>query len=50
MECIDTKTYVCKICGYITSSLPDCFPLCPACQIGETNYSSNTEEKGLTNG
>jgi rubrerythrin len=44
MECIDVKTYVCKLCGYITNSKPSSFPICPACEIGETKYTSTTKE------
>jgi predicted ATP-dependent serine protease len=44
MDCISVNEYVCKMCGYVIRSKPSCFPLCPACQIGETKYESNTKE------
>ena len=44
MECIDTKTYVCRLCGFITDRKPYTFPDCPACQCEQVEYSGNTKE------
>lgn len=44
MECIDTKTYICPKCGYITNIKPFNFPECPVCESSNIIYSNNTKE------
>lgn len=45
MRCVIVNEYTCDLCGYVTNSKPSCFPLCPACQVGDCKYESNTKER-----